>query len=301
MTAALRDASIVAANIPIEDEDKAIALEKLNDILTHWQAKLGINLWRETEALLPLNAGQSEYSLGVDGDHCFTDYTYMYTTASYVAGDDDLAVNSSLTDFEAGDNIGVELADGTRFWTTVAGFMTETSIQLVDPLPSSVNQGASIYVYATLIDRPIRILDVRSALGHDEDEMPVNQVSRQHYYRIPNKNNYENSNDVNEWYYSPQLDLGKLSVWPPSTGRGNIVRFTFVKPQYIPESESENILIPSEWYLALKWALASELAVTYAVSPDRVVMIENKAAISLDAAMSGDVEIESFCIQPDFL
>lgn len=298
--AALRDASIVAVGIPIQGEDWAIAESTLNDVLSHWQAKLGINLWRETEALLPLNPDQIEYDLGLGGDHCFTDYAYSSCSAQELIGSQLINVDNSA-DIQAagygpGSFIGVELDDGTRFWSTIQ-VIIPSAIGMVGVLPSAASIGNSIYIYDDKIDRPLRVLDVRHAFDKTANEMPVIQTSRQQYYQMPDKTNSGSS--VSEWYYSPQLGLGRLSVWPTASHCKNILRFTFVNPQYIPEDQSENILIPSEWFLPLKWALASELGVTYAISSDRLVMIENKAATSLDAAMSNDVEVDYFSIQPD--
>ena len=305
--AALRDASIVAVGIPIQGEDWSIAESTLNDVLSHWQAKLGINLWRETEALLPLNPDQIEYDLGPDGDHCFTDYAYATTTlirstmdsTLFVSPADGAAIIAAGFGSTGGENIGIELDDGTRFWTfmDVSPGLSGGGIQIYDGLPSGAAVGSSIYIYRNAIDRPVRVLDVRHSFSQTTNETPVLQTSRQQYYQTPNKT--DSSSSVTEWYYSPQLELGKFSVWPPASTCKNILRFTFVKPQYIPEDQSENILIPNEWFLPLKWALASELGVTYAIASDRLVMIENKAATSLDAAMSNDVEVDYFSIQPD--
>jgi hypothetical protein len=300
--AALRDASIVAVGIPIQGEDWSIAESTLNDVLSHWQARLGINLWRETEALLPLNPDQVEYELGPDGDHCFTEYFYLVTSAVEAPGSQSINVDNVAELAAAGYNdtdiAGIELDDGTRHWSEIIA-LGGGIIAIADPIPSGASIGNSIYVYhpADLIDRPVRILDVRHAYDNTANEMPVEQISRQQYYQIPDKTSSANS--VNQWYYSPQLGLGKLSVWPPASTAKNILRFTFVKPQYIPEDQSENLLIPSEWYLPLKWALASELGVTYAIAPERLVSIQNKAASSLDDAMSNDVEIDYFSVQPD--
>ncbi len=298
--AALRDASIVAVGIPIHDEDWAIAESTLNDVLSHWQAKLGINLWRETEALLPLNPNQTEYSLGPDGDHCFTSYAYSQLTGDEIAGSTGMTIVNGAAivaaGFTDGDFVGVQLDSGLRHWTTILA-LGGGAIALTVGIPTPASIGNSIYVYRDKIDRPIRVLDARHAINQTGSETPVIQDSRQQYYQTPNKT--DASSSVNEYYYSPQLSLGKFSVWPPANNCAQLLRFTFVKPQYIPQDQSENILIPSEWFLPLKWALASELGVTYAISSDRLVMIENKAATSLNDSMSNDVEVDYFSIQPD--
>jgi hypothetical protein len=292
--AALRDAGIVAVEMPIQAAHFALAQSTANDVLSHWQAQ-GIHLWSETEALLPLNPNQTEYSLGAGGAHCFTDYVYATATAAIAS----LAVIvpcSTTEGMTVGDFIGVELADGTRHWSTVQSISIGVSVTIVTGLVSAANSGASIYTYTTKIDRPLRILDARFGTSQTSDELIINQESRQRYYQTPNKTN--SSGTVSQWYYSPQLSNGKLLVWSPVNTCVPVIRFTFVKPQYVNEDQSENILIPSEWFLPFKWAVAHELAITYAIDPNRLVSIAQKAQQTLEQALSNDCEISYFSIQP---
>jgi hypothetical protein len=293
--ASLRDAGIVAAQLPIQAVDFALAQATLNDVLASWQA-LGINLWRETEALLPLNASQTEYSLGAGGAHCFTSYNYSTASSAISAAAVSIPMVSSAG-MTIGDFIGIELADGTRQWSNIVSIPDSTHVTITaGGLTSDANSGASIYAYTTKIDRPLRILDVRCATTFTGDEIISTQASRQRYYQTPNKTN--TGSIVSEWYYSPQLTNGKLSVWSPAQNCVTLLRFTFVKPQYVPEDQSDLVLIPSEWFLPLKWALASELGVTYAIDVNRLVTIQQKAASSLELALSNDSEDEYFSIQP---
>ncbi len=292
--AALRDAGIVAVEMPVQPPHLAIATSTANDVLAHWQAQ-GIHLWNETEALLPLNPSQIEYSLGVGGDHCFTNYVYTTSDAAIAA----LAIIIPLTittGMTIGDFIGIELADGTRHWSTIDSISAGVSVTIVTGIVSAANNGASVYTYTTKIDRPLRVLDARFATNQTNDELIVSQESRQRYYRTPNKT--QTSSSVSSWYYSPQLNNGKLSIWSPVATCVPVLRFTFVKPQYVNEDQSENVLIPSEWFLPFKWAIASELAVTYAIDQTRLIAIAQKAETTLQQALSQDVEIEYFSIQP---
>lgn len=290
---ALRDAGIVAAELPINATRFANAQVTANDVLAFWQAK-GIHLWSETEALLPLNPNQSEYSLGAGGAHCFTNYAYTTLTASATATQTLLAVGST-TGMTTGDFIGIRLDDGTRQWTTLT-VTSSTQITLATGLTSTSSAGASIYTYTSKIDRPLRVLDARFATSYTNDELIINQQSRQRYYQTPNKTNA--SATVSNWYYSPQLSNGKILIWPPVSDAESIIRFTFVKPQYVNSDQTEQVLIPSEWYLPLKWAIAHQLAVTYGIDPNRLITIAQQAQETLEQALSNDVEIEYFSIQP---
>jgi len=65
---ALRDASIIGADSPVDVTDFNRGVSATNDILAHWQAQ-GIHLWSHTEALLPLYPNQASFDIGKAGTH----------------------------------------------------------------------------------------------------------------------------------------------------------------------------------------------------------------------------------------
>jgi hypothetical protein len=289
---ALRAATITGSQMPVEPSDFAKGFTALNDVLKFWQTKQ-IHLWSETEAFLPLNINQQKYKLGIGGDHCFTDYVYTTASASAISGAT-VIVPVTTAGMTVGDFIGIELSTGSRQWTTISILSPFT---LAAPLSSSILAGATIYTYTTKIDQPVRVLSFRYADNYTASELPIEMQSRQEYYDTTNKDTNGSTNTV---YYSRQLGNGYLSVWPVSNNVNNILRFTFIKPQYIPEDQSENILIPDEFYLALKWNVAAELGTIYVIDPNRQVILEAKAKAMLDDALSTDVEVISFSVQPSY-
>lgn len=290
---ALRDAGIVAARLPISNTHFQLAQSKANDVLAAWQG-LNIHLWAETEALLPLNPDQSEYTLGVGGDHCFTDY--VYTTATAAVASAATVIPCATTGMSATNFIGIALEDGTRHWTTIVSVSVGVSVAITTALPSSAASGAGIYVYSSKIDRPVRVLSGRGATTHTGSEKDLIQETRESYFKIVNK--LDTSSSTNSWYYSPQLSTGKFYVWQTPEDCNQIIRFTFVKPQYVNQDQTETVLIPSEWLLAFKWAVAYELGVTYGIDPNRLISIAQKAESSLSLAMGNDEEFDSFNFQP---
>lgn len=289
---ALRDSSIVAAELPIQPVDFAQGFSLMNDLLAQWQAK-GTHLWTETEALLPLNPGQSEYLLGVGGAHCFTSYLRNITTVLTASAATTISIPTA--GITSGDFIGLELVNGTRFWSTVSLINSPILLTIANPTPSASILGAEVISYTTKIDRPLRIVSGRYAMSLTVDENPVDQISRDEYYNIPNKSS---QSALTEWYYSPQLDLGSLKVWGVATNCKEMFRFSFLKPQYVNQDQSENVLIPVEWYLPLKWCLASDLAVARGVDPQRVLMIDAKAKEYLADALDNDEERATFSVHP---
>lgn len=312
---ALRSASISGIDLPVSGTDFAQGQEELNDVLAALQADQ-IHLWSETEALLPLNPGQARYD--IPGAHVFTDYAYTTTTAANegpailsLGGDELLELDSSgnvlsfndtrirvesTEGIEVGCNAGIELPNGTRWWATVSQVdAAESWFQVEEEFISFINEGATIYVYCDAIDMPVRVCSARHAEGETFDEIPTRQLARQEYFDEPTKTS---QGAVNSWYYSRQINEGHLYVWPVASNCNQVLRFTFIKPQYIPENQSDQILIPPEWYLPLKLKLAAELGSTYQIDDAKQTKLEVKAQNWLEMALGSDNEYASFSFYP---
>lgn len=312
---ALRDASITGIALQVDETDFELARVALNDILSWLQTKQ-IHLWSETEAFLPLNPNQKRYSL--PGDHCFTDYVCTKTTAAntgpavfdlggeilleldggaLLVFEDGRIRVGTVTGMNVGDFVGIELPNGTRWWDTITQIdVSELWFQTANELPSFINENASVYTYTTKIDQPVRILDARYAFNCEQDDIPTIQLARKDYFDQPTKGS---GGGTNSWYYDRQLSVGYLHVWPVANRSTEVLRFTFIKPQYIPEDQAEQILVPPEWYLPLKNKLAAELGVTYAIDQNKLAILEAKAANYIEDAMGTDDEFSSFLFYPE--
>ena len=281
----LRVASISGIEISVESSDFAQGFSALNDLLAAWQAKQ-IHIWSETEAIMPLNAGQSKYVFGTD--HAFTDYQYT-TAESATLGATTLDVGST-TGALAGDFIGIELSTGVRQWTTVDTVTDADTFELTDALEAAVTDGASVYVYRTKCDIPVRFLGIRYSDNYTADEIPTWQISRQEYYDQTSKTA---KGAINQWYYSRQLTNPYLNVWPTANSCTNLVRFTFIKPQYVSEDQAENVQVPPEWYNAIKWQLAADLGAVYNIDANKQMLLEQKAQIYLNDAIGSDTDFSN--------
>jgi hypothetical protein len=281
----LRASTISGIEIPVEASDFAQGFSALNNLLAAWQAKQ-IHIWSETEAVMPLNVGQQKYVFGTA--HAFTDY--QYTTAdSALIGATTLDVGSTAGAL-AGDFIGIELSTGVRQWTTVDTVTDSDTFELTDALEAAVEDGASVYVYRTKCDIPVRFLSVRYADTHTSDEVSTWQISRQEYYDQTSKTA---QGAVNQWYYSRQLTSPYLNLWPTASSCKNLIRFTFIKPQYVAEDQSENVQVPVEWFNAIKWQLAADLGTVYNIDANKQMLLEQKAQLALSDAISSDTDFSS--------
>lgn len=281
----LRVASISGIEIAVESSDFAQGFSAFNDLLAAWQAKQ-IHIWSETEAVMPLNSGQSKYVFGTA--HAFTDYQYT-TAESAISGSTTLDVGSTSGAL-AGDYIGIELSTGVRQWTTVDTVTDADTFELTDALEAAVTEGASVYVYRTKCDIPVRVIGVRYSDSHTSDEVTTWQISRQEYYDQTSKTA---QGAINQWYYSRQLTSPYLNVWPTANSCTNVLRFTFIKPQYVAEDQAENVQVPPEWYNAIKWQLAADLGAVYNIDANKQMLLEQKAQIYLNDAIGSDTDFSS--------
>ncbi len=281
----LRASTISGIEIPEEASDFAQGFSAFNLLLAAWQAKQ-VHIWSETEAVIPLNAGQQKYVFGTA--HAFTDYQYTTAEAALI-GATTLDVGSTA-DALTGDFIGIELATGVRQWTTVDTVTDADTFELTDALAAAVNEGASVYVYRTKCDIPVRFLSVRYSDNYTADEVSTWQISRQEYYDQTSKTA---QGAINQWYYSRQLTNPYLNVWPTANSCANLIRFTFIKPQYVAEDQSENVQVPPEWYNALKFQLAADLGAIYNIDTNKQMLLEQKAQIYLSDAIGSDTDFSA--------
>lgn len=145
-----------------------------------------------------------------------------------------------------------------------------------------------------VIPRPISIRNARKVLDSDETEIKI--VSRSEYMVQPSKTDEGKPVFV---FYDPQLDVGKLYVWPTPDDADQI---KFDYQQYIEDfdGQTNTPYFPSHWLQALVYGLASDLAPMYEVTGQDAMRIDMKAAQYLQEAEDADMEDGSVFIQPAY-
>lgn len=237
------------------------------------------------------------------------EFTATQTSHTFkIKNGDTAGTNSTLTtamillDTSTGDLIGTELDDGSRQWTTIIEFPTSTTVDIVDALTSAAAVNNIVFSVPELIDRPLRILqlrrdDISATTSDSTTEIEAVQWSRQQYFAQPDKTS---QGTINNWYYSPQLTDGRLYVWQTANNVNQVAKFTFERPIEITQETSEQPNFPSEWFRTLKYNLAVEIAPEYRTPIDRLQLLKFDAASFLDASLGYDREDSSLNIQPDF-
>jgi len=223
--------------------------------------------------------------------------TFRVENTGTLVGEDSTLTSLNYIDETGGDRIGIELDDGTRQWTDILNVVSTTSVTLKDGLTGVAATAKSVYSFSAQIDRPLRVLNAQFGETLTASEIPVEQWSRQEYFNQPDK---DSSGTVVQLYYSPQLTLGNLLIWQVAANVNQVLRFTYIRPIEIPDDQLDSLDLPSEWFLPIKWAIAAEIGPGYGLPDNRQLVIESKAATTLQEALSHDVERDSMSIQPDF-
>lgn len=217
---------------------------------------------------------------------------------------------ASLAQFDltaGGDSIGIAKDDGSRQWTNIGEILNETTLVIDEGLTSSVASGSTVFTFAELIDRPLRIYNSRRRenvtapdpeTGASADtEIPLSDWSRQEYMDQTLKTT---QGTVNNIYYNPQLTNGRLYVWQTASSVNTILLFDYDKPfEVTPDTASEPD-IPVEWANPLKWNIAAEMVVAYGVPPDRAQVIKENAFTTLEQAKgNSNQSVYDLLVSPD--
>lgn len=275
------------------------AMDAANAMVKEWVA-LGIHLWTEQEAILFLEPGQAQYSLGpqVNGnpstDQCVASTSWTQTTlADTAVGGASSVTLESAASIVSGDAVGIVLDAGPIFWTTANGAPAGNVVTLAADLPSQATAGNAEYSYTagSQITRPLRIPAARRIFLSSLIETPIVRMSRQDYMDLPNKTGAPGV--VTQFFYSPQLGQGLFYAWPAPVDASSAVRFTWYR-QINDFSNLSNLPdFPQEWTNALSWNLAQELGPEYDVPDAKWTKITAMASNTLQRVQGFDREPES--------
>lgn len=288
-----RDAEISLTNNEIKD-----GLQSLNIMVKAWQGQ-GLHLWKRDEGILFLDAGISSYLLGPQGVEAtlVDDFIDTELSVAAIATATTLTVDST-TGMLALDNIGIELDDNTRQWTTIVSVDSSTTLTITDPLISAAAIDNSIFTFTTLIERPLRIESSRRSRLGDNTEVELNKWSRQQYFAQTNK---ASKGTPTNFYYTPSLDNGEIFIWQTANSVRQVLKFTFERTIEDFDSTANNPDFPIEWSRALIWNLALDIGPEYSTPDSKMNRIERKAAEYLDNMLGWDEEVTSLNVQPSFI
>jgi hypothetical protein len=283
ITAALRKIGAFESGETPDAESINDASDALNVMVKHWQAT-GIHIWRTEEAILFPQLDQVRYVLGsTSTDHATESYVETALTSAAADGASTVVLDS-VTGVATTYNIGVQLDDGTLHWTTVNGAPSGTTVTLTAVLTDSAAAGNIVLVYQTKLIRPLRILSARSYNFTSDIETPIEEMDRIEYQEMPNKTA---TGKVSGFFYDRRggaNSTGLIYLWPEPSSVDEAIKMTVARPIEDFTAAGDDADLPQEWFRAIVWGLADELADEYDVPEPKRSRIERRAAQYLNEA-----------------
>ena len=175
---------------------------------------------------------------------------------------------------------------GLKLWLNVLQSLTLTAGQATYTL----GPAGSI-----LSLKPLRVLEAWYVRDVGSRYM-LNPMSWDDYYRL---GNLTSQGAVNSYFVDKQTANLVVKIWqvPDATAAEGTVELLIQRQAVSPTELDENVALPIEWYQALRWGLADELA---SGQPQLIMdRCEKKANQYRNALEDWDVEDASTKFQPD--
>ena len=260
----------------------------LNIMLKAWEGQ-GIHLWTYEEGTLFLEVGRSEYPFGDATVHVANTFYQTTTDADEAIGQTVISVTSTAN-MSVNDPIGIVVDDNTLHWSTIASIVTNDTVTINDALTVAASSGAVVYYYpATPAFKPVsRLATGRQAVRRRESEgyeIPINNLSREDYQNLPNKNQ---NGTVIQTYYSRLQPTGTMFVWNAPVSAKPVLRFSYERRIQVMEDADDTFDMPEDWYEAIVFNLAQRLIPKYSCTPQRALEIKELAKNALDVALGFD-------------
>lgn len=267
----------------ISPEMSAEAKRSLNMMLADWQND-GIHLWTFEDATLFLQAGKTSYVL--ENSNFTTSFTKTALTNDAVTGATTIVLDG-VSGLLIDDNIGIMDNDSNLFWTTVRQ-LSGTTVTLTDALINDSNAACPVFYYTTTAPDVERVLGVRRT-SNFEDDTPINFVSRQEYFDLPNKSQV--AQNVSEAYYHRKNPNGELFLWQTPQNSLELVKVRYERKMFDFVNNDDTPDVPKGFYLAMALNLAEILAVKYGVSEPQFQRVRYLADKYLTNALNFDNEV----------
>ena len=178
-------------------------------------------------------------------------------------------------------------------WVRCFTTLTLVQAQNAYDLGSTTTDGFVYSGTTTKAARPIKIFNA-TRKNTNAIEVAVIPINRSDFMAIPNKTT---QGRVNQFYYDPQLSMGKLYVWPTPDASLDTLILDVDRPIQDILSDTDTMDFPQEWIEVISYGLASKLAPEYGLSVSEQQLINNELNILRDAVLSYDRGTESLFFQ----
>lgn len=267
LTRALQLINVCDANQAPDTSDLNMAGVILNSMIKMWEVE-GVRLWKRRQATLFLTQNQYSYQIGATStDHVSN--SYIATTLSVASTTSNSVLTlTSVSGLAINMNVGIELDDGSRLWTTISAVNTGLNqITINSPTTTTAAIGNTVVAYSNPIQRPLRILRATSLnLKNNNTESMMMSLSYDEYFNYPSKS--VAGDRPNNFYYdkvmvSGPFSNGTLYLFPNPSQVWVLVNFTYHEAIQDVLNPTDNLDIPQEWTYPLLVNLACELCPVY--------------------------------------
>lgn len=242
----------------LKQQDYNYAIDIFNAMIVSWSSD-GIHLWKRRQATLFPAYTTPSYAISNTGWHCTN--TYSSTTINGTASTSATTLTVvSTTGMNPNDFIGIEMSDGTRYWTTIVSITNGTTLVIANALTQSSALNGTVINYTTKINRPLRILRATTKSLSTGSEVMMAPYSYDQYFNTPVKSSLGTPNN---FYYDKLLNNGTLYVYPSPSTVDTVINFTYDDAFQNFVNSSDNADFPQEWTYPLILNLACELAIPY--------------------------------------
>lgn len=298
----LKDALLLIGGIgegeSVSGADTTTGMRALNNMVKGWQNQ-GFHLWVRDEVTIFGVTGQPSYKLGPSSSDAHwsdsEDFVWTRLNGAASAAATTITVDDT-TDMTADDQIGIELTDKTRQWTTIDQVASSTSLVINTGLTGAASDDGTVFTYTERPQRPLRVLHARRGVFNGSD-IPAYVEPLEEYFDQPNKTT---SGTVVFVSYKPTLISGTLYVWQPAGNVQQVVKLTVESPIADFDATSDEPNFPIEWAETLTFNLAMRLESQYRqLDPQRRQELMLKAAGMLEDSLLFDSDVGSWYLQPN--
>ncbi len=286
ITDALEPLGIARAGEPLEPEDSATALRKLNLMLKSLQQKL--NIWKRKTLTITLVVDQVIYTIGQKGAGVATSLS-----ASNLV---DSIANFNTDNVIVGDTV-KNITAGTS--TTVSTVTSTTTLALASDIFTVGTESYEITSADVSAPRPLKILECKRK-GTAGDEITVNMLTRNEYENLPNKTS--NGAPIS-YHYDPTLDNGTFYIWQAPDAAAVTdwtIELVYQAPIEDVDLLTDSIDCPSENLEALSMNLTYRLSSVFGgLTASEKSVLRQDAKDAIDLAEGYDQEDGSVYFYPE--
>lgn len=259
-------------------------IEKM--VLPMYQNQPIVALPNGTVEVLNLNYRTIQLVTGVDVETS-TSYTVNFTTQTVVdtVGVEWAGTSTPLT-FQVSTNGSVWVTVGSFDDSASAGEITWTDIS-----------GALAYPYFRITANSTFNYSLIS-LGNMPQEIPLGQLNRDSYV---NQSNKVFPGRPSNYYFQRDLPHPVVNLWPAPFSAAEQAQLVLWRHRQIMDTANlrQDVEVPQRWLNAIVDGLAAEVAAeTPQVDPQLMIVLEQKAAASLQRAWDGDNDGSPIQINP---